>query len=299
MTKLSVVINTLNEEKNIERCLRSVKKIADEIVVVDMESDDETVKIAQKFGAKVFNHERTGYVEPARNFAISKATGKWILILDADEEVSAGLTKKIKELINKPEADYYRIPRKNIIFGKWIKHTGWWPDYNIRFFKNGSVVWNEIIHSVPTTVGDGADLEASIENSIIHHNYQRISQFIQRMDRYSDKQARVLINKNYKFKWDDLINKPLAEFVSRFFAAQGYKDGIHGLALSALQAVSELIVYLKIWENEKFKQENLKIIAINKEAVKAQKVLNYWKADALVTESGGVVAKIKRKFKLQ
>ena len=145
MTKISVVINTLNEEKNLPRALASVKKFADEIVVVDMKSDDKTVEIAKKAGAKVYEYKRVGYVEPARNFAIGKATGKWILIIDADERLPGSLVKKLKEIVKNPSANYYRLPRKNLIFGKWVKHSRWWPDYNIRFFQKEFVSWSEII----------------------------------------------------------------------------------------------------------------------------------------------------------
>ena len=117
---ISVVINTRNEEKNLPRCLASVKGLADEIVVTDMESIDKTVEIAKKAGAKVFKHKQTGYVEPARNYAISKATGEWILILDADEETPPSLVKKLKQLVKTGKADYYRLPRKNIVFGRWL-----------------------------------------------------------------------------------------------------------------------------------------------------------------------------------
>src|SRR3989344_1654842 len=99
MVRISVVINTLNEEKNLPRALTSVKSFADEVVVVDMYSDDKTQDLARKFGAKVYEHERTNYVEPARNFAISKATGEWILILDADEELQTSLREEILEVV--------------------------------------------------------------------------------------------------------------------------------------------------------------------------------------------------------
>lgn len=140
MTKISVVINTLNEEDNLPRALASVKKFADEIVVVDMKSDDKTVDIAKKAGAKVYEYKRIGYVEPARNFAIGKATGKWILIIDADEQLPGSLVKELKKIVKNPSANYYRLPRKNLIFGKWVKHSRWWPDYNIRFFQPSLII---------------------------------------------------------------------------------------------------------------------------------------------------------------
>lgn len=276
MAKISVVFNTFNEEKNLSRALASVKALADEIVVCDMGSADNTVKIAEEAGAKTFEHKRLLYVEPARNFAISKATGDWILILDPDEEISKNLAKKLRHLTEQNLADYYRIPRKNIIFGKWIKHSRWWPDYNIRFFKKKYVVWNEIIHSVPMTQGKGMDLPEKEEMAIIHYNYESIGEYLIRMERYTTIQAQILIDRNYKFLWKDLIHRPLAEFLSRYFSGEGYKDGVHGLALSLLQAFSEAVAYLKVWQNEKFLEQAISTNELEKEFKIATKDFNWW-----------------------
>jgi len=299
MGKISVVINTLNEEKNLPGALASVKDFAGEVVVVDMYSDDDTVAIAKRFGAAVYEHKRTGYVEPARNYAIEKATGDWILILDADEKITKILADKLKQIaVDVRSADYYRIPRKNIIFGKWIKHSRWWPDYNIRFFKKNCVVWSEIIHSIPVTQGTGADLDVLEDNAIVHTNYTTIDQYIDRLNRYTTHQTLVLLKSGYKFSWTDLIKEPIEEFVGRYFQGEGYKDGVHGLALSILQAFSELVLYLKIWQKEEFEEKNITITKISGEIKNAQKAINYWVADAQFKEKGGVIQKLKRRFKL-
>jgi len=281
VAKVSVVINTLNEKKNISRALNSVKHFADEIVVCDMKSDDDTVKIDKKKGAKVYDHKRMGYVEPARNFAISKATGDWILILDADEELSPSLTKKLTDIVKNPKADYYRLPRKNIIFGKWIKHSRWWPDMNIRFFRKGHVSWDEIIHSVPMTMGKGDDLEATEQNAFVHYHYTSIEQYIGRMNRYTSFYAIGLTKRGYKFRVSDLIRKPSDEFLSRYFKGEGYKDGLHGLVLALLQALSELVVYLKVWQAGGFKKEDIKLIKLIKLIKNTRKDVNYWIADVV------------------
>lgn len=299
MGSISVVINTRNEEKNLPRALASTKGLAEEIVVVDMESSDKTWEIAKRAGAKVYLHKPTGYVEPARNFAISKATGDWVLILDADEEISKKLAQILKQIAGDSESvDFYRLPRKNIIFGKWIKHSRWWPDYNIRFFKKGKVAWGEIIHSVPETQGKGLDLKAIEDNAITHHNYESIEQFIDRLNNYTTQHAKLLIKDGYKFSWRDVIAKTTAEFISRYFAGEGYKDGLHGLALAKLQAFSELVLYLKVWQLERFKKVDINVT----EAVHEMKTegfqLHYWQADAMVKEGGGIIQRIKRKFKL-
>lgn len=298
MGKVSVVINTLNEEENLPRALNSVKDWAYEVIVVDMESTDETVKIAKKLGAQVYSHKRMGYVEPARNFAISKTTGDWIFILDADEEVPATLRKKIQQIIKEPDADYYAVPRKNIVFGKWLKHSRWWPDYNLRLFKKGHVEWGDEIHSVPLTSGIGADIESKIDFAIIHHHYITVDQYLERLNRYTSIQAKELKKKGRKPDWRNFIKKPMAEFLSRYFAGKGYKDGFHGLALASMQSFSELVVEVKLWELYKFAERDINLLEVNAELKEAQRELSYWANDSLVNETGSLVNKIKRKFKL-
>lgn len=290
MAKISVIVNTWNEQQNIKRCLESVKDLASEIIVVDMYSTDKTVKIAKKFGAKIFFHKFTSYVEPARNFALRQAQGDWILILDADEEISSDLAKILQELMTHQEINFYRLPRKNIIFGKWIKHSRWWPDYVIRFFKKGSIRWSEKIHSVPLTRGEGKDLEAKEINAIAHYNYNSINQYLERLNRYTEIQAKELIDNQYKFLWSDLLKKPFDEFLSRFFAGEGYKDGLHGLVLSLLQAFSELIKYLKVWEKEKFIEQDIS----SYHELFEQNINDYlhWQE-----KSSGLIGKIRLKIK--
>lgn len=272
--KISVVVNTYNEEKNLDRCLSSVMGFVDEIIVVDMHSPDKTVEIAKKYDAKVFLYEYTRYVEPARNFALSKASGDWILLLDADEELPEDLLISLKEISQKNKVDFVQIPRKNIIFNKWIKHSHWWPDYLVRFFKKGKVKFSDKIHVPPTTQGEGLTLEEREENAIVHHNFQMISQFIERLNRYTDIQSEELAGQGYKFKVEDLIAKSSGEFFSRFFKGEGYKDGLHGFVLGLLQGFSEFVIYLKVWEKEGFKEERIE--EVKKTVKKSIKDFFFW-----------------------
>lgn len=275
--KVSVVINTYNEERNIEKVIKSIKPWVDEIIVCDMYSQDKTVSIAKKLGAKVVFYKYTGFVEPARNFVISKALGNWVLVLDADEELSQGLKDRIKEIVKKPDGpDFVEIPRKNIIFNKWMKASMWWPDYHIRLFKKGKVVWSNVIHSKPQTQGCRLTLPAEESLAIIHHNYQSVPQFLDRMNRYTTIEAEELKQNGIKFTWKDLLEKPLNEFLSRFFSQKGYMDGIHGLALGLLQAFSFLTVYLKLWELYKFLQEDLDLNRLDEEKKKGGSAIDYW-----------------------
>lgn len=274
--KISVVINTLNDEKLIERAIKSVKW-ADEIVVYDMQSEDKTVALAKKLGAKVYSNKRLEYVELVRNSAISEAAYDWVLILDPDEEIPQLLGERLIEIANKfKQIDYVRIPRKNIIFDHWMQAAMWWPDLNVRFFKKDKVSWGNEIHRPPHTVGTGLDLEIDEKWAIVHHHYNSVNQFLERMMRYTKIQAEELIDQGYKFDWKDLIKKPLGEFLSRFFANKGYNDGLHGLVLSLLQSFSFLVVYLRVWEQEKFRSQDIKFDEIKNLSQDLGKELNYW-----------------------
>lgn len=298
MTGVSVVINAQDVESDLPRAIASVKNIADEIVVIDQDSADKTAEVAKKLGAKVYKHKRVDYVELARNFAIEKAKGPWILILDPDEEIPELLAKKILEVTQKNEADYYRIPRKNIIWGKWIRHTLWWPDYQNRLFKKGCVNWSEIIHSIPLTTGQGKEFPAKEENAILHHNYDYVEQFIERLNRYTSVQSGLLVKDGYQFVWNDIVSRPFKEFISRYFTGEGYKDGLHGFVLSLMQAFSELVTYTKIWQAKKFKEPEISVSDIVKEMSSKEKDLHFWENDALYKTSGNIGYRIKRKLKI-
>ena len=298
MTKLSVVINTRNEEKNLARAIASVKQLADEVVVVDMHSNDKTLDIAKKMGAKVYTYSPADYVEPARNFAISKAKNKWILIIDADEEVIGDLKKVIKRQIIKDDSSYVRIPRKNIIFGKWIRHTLWWPDYQIRLFRKGYVSWSEIIHSVPFAKGVGRDLEPTERYALLHHNYDSIDQYLLRLIRYTTVQSSFLRKEGYKFNWRDLLSKPSKEFLGRYFVGEGFKDGIHGLILSLLQSFSEFLVYIKVWQAEKFKEVDPDIKELVNEWRRNEKDFFFYRSEMLSRTENIILEKLKSIFRL-
>jgi glycosyltransferase involved in cell wall biosynthesis len=276
MVKISVVINTLNEEKNLPRVLTSVKEFANEIIICDMHSDDKTVEIAKKFKAKVITHERTDYVEPARNFALRQASGGWILVLDADEELSVKLAEQLQKIVEENKGDYVVIPRKNIIFNQWMEHSRWWPDYLVRFFKNGKVIWSDKIHQPPDTSGKELMLEANEQNAIIHYNYDTIDQYLERMIRYSRIQSEQLLKDGYQFSWSDVIQKPTSEFLGRYFLGEGYKDGLHGFCLAFLQSLSEFLVYARIWESRHFgKVDGPSVLS---EVKKATDEVDYWVA---------------------
>jgi (heptosyl)LPS beta-1,4-glucosyltransferase len=303
MARISAVVNTYNEEKKIDRCLASLKGFANEIVVVDMMSTDKTRELAKNYNAKIFKHKKISYVEPARNFAIEKAKNDWVFILDADEEIPESLKTFLKQEVKKPQAEFYRIPRKNIIFGKWMKHSGWWPDYNIRFFKKGSVTWNEVIHSVPMTIGKGMDIPQKQEFAIKHRHYSSVEEYITRMNRYTTIQAKELNKKGIEFKWRDVLIKPASEFLRRYFAEEGYKDGLHGLTICLLQILSELVVYAKLWQKQKFRKRKIDADDTFNELKIISKDFMWWLYASKINDSSNIFTKIwlkiMRKLKYQ
>jgi glycosyltransferase involved in cell wall biosynthesis len=298
--KISAVIHTYNEEKNIERCLSSLAFV-DEIVVIDMGSGDATCNIAKQFKARIYSQPYMGFADPARNFGLQKATGEWIVVVDADEEIPATLSRYLVNLPKDSGIEFYRIPRKNIMFGKWVKHTGWWPDYQIRYFRNGAVSWTDKIHGVPLTRGRGMDLEANENLSIVHYNYQTIEQFIERLNRYSTISAKEIYISNQHFAYPNLLEKPVKEFINRYFVWQGYKDGIHGLGLSLLQAFSESVVYLKLWELENYKEEKIHLRDFEKIISKQFNHVRFWLVSELLQQPHNLLNeifwKIKKKLK--
>ena len=254
MSKLSVVISAFNEENNIEDALRSVS-FADEIIVVDNSSTDDTAKIALKYTEKIYKRENNLMLNVNKNFGFTKATGEWILSLDADERVTPELKKEIESKLNElVEFDGYWIPRKNIIFNKWIEHSIWWPDYHLRLFRSGKGKFAQKHVHEYININGSTDY---LESPLLHENYSHVSQYIQKMDKiYSENEVENMIKDGKRVVWQDAILYPLKDFTKTFFAQRGYKDGLHGLVLSIFQAFYAELVFAKMWEHQKFTEYN-------------------------------------------
>lgn len=297
-SKISVVINTLNEEENIKRAIKSLG-FADEIIVCDMHSADNTVKAAKELGAKIFFHKKEEFVEPARNYAISKASNEWILLIDPDEEIPQTLSERLQEIAESmKQIDYVKIPRKNVIFGHFMKASMWWPDFNVRFFRKGKVNWTDKIHQPPVVSGMGIDLDPIEKYAVIHNHYKSLTEFLEKVMRYTKIQAGELLKDGYKFDWRDLIKKPFSEFLGRFFANRGYEDGLHGLVLALLQAFSFLLVYLRIWEIQGFKSQTFNLQELQEVNKESEKEIEYWFKNAALSGNSfkRFFQKVRNKF---
>ena len=244
-TNLSVTVITLNEEENLSKCLDSIKSIAGEIIVVDSGSTDKTVEIAKKFGAKIFAREFDNY-GAQKNFAVKKATKDWIFSIDADEVVTRKLAKEIKEVIKSNEFEGYTIPRKNFILGKFIRHSRWSPelDRHIWLWKKGRGMWVGEVHEEVEVKGRVGRLKSHK----IHHHYQRVRDFFEMMDSYSELESEKIIKKGKRFFYLKLFYDPIYEFLVRFLYRLGFLDGKEGLILSILSSYGSSVKYFKIWE---------------------------------------------------
>jgi glycosyltransferase involved in cell wall biosynthesis len=248
--KISAVFNTLNEERRLPFSLASVRPWVDEIVVVDMDSDDRTVEIANESGARVFRHDRLGYADPARAYAIGQAQGDWILILDADELVPARLAKRLIEIAAADRFDVVRIPMVNHLFGAALRGTGWAPhqDTHLRFFRRGSVRATGEIHNYLHVVDEARvlDLEAADGLCLVHHNYLDVQQFIEKLNRYTDVEAADLVTRGKRFSYFGSMRWSAREFLRRYLRQRGYRDGWRGFYLAWLMAGYRLITAAKV-----------------------------------------------------
>lgn len=253
MNNITVIIHTFDEEKNIKDCVDSAKLFTNKIILIDMNSADKTIEIAENLKIPVFDFPRSNYVEPAREFGIKKAETDWVLILDADERITAELANEIKSLAMPPTTTYklqpttyYKIPRRNIFAGvKWLRHGGWWPDYQIRLInKKHFINWPKEIHSTPTIKGGGGYLK----NPLIHYFHGDLTSMVKKTIIFENIESELLYKAGKKTTTKTFFRKFLAELCRRMFKNLGFLDGTIGIIESIYQAFSKTITYLLLYE---------------------------------------------------
>lgn len=255
MINISAVIVVKNSPLHLSKVVTSVKDLVKEIIIVDIGIDnalkDELKK--NKIIKIIEIKNEVPYVELIREKTKDFAQSDYIFFLDPDEIVPPGLKTIIQSQLS--SYDYFKIPRKNIIFGRWIRHSRWWPDYQVRLFKKDKVTWPKIIHRQPKVTGSCYTVEAREELALLHHNYQNIDEYLSKFRRYAKYEAKEIYDSKMDLTFSNAIKKALNEFISRYFAGEGYKDGSQGLVLAFLQMFYYLIVYFYYLEMKKFKIE--------------------------------------------
>lgn len=242
--RLSAVVITLNEERHLRRCLESVAWV-DEMVVVDAESHDKTVQIAREFSDRVIVRPWAGFTAQ-KNFALEQSTGEWIFSLDADEEAAPDLRHEIMATVADARAgNGYAVRRQNMFLGRWIRHGGLYPDWQVRLFRRGRGRFAErAVHESVTVEGRVGRLRGHL----VHRSYEGVSDFIDRANRYSSLAAEQMVREGRRGRAGDLLLRPLGRFLSMYVMKRGFLDGRRGLLLATLYAYYVFMRSAKVWE---------------------------------------------------
>lgn len=242
---LSVILITKNEEANLKDCLESIS-FANEIIVVDSQSSDKTIEIAQSFGAKVENTSDWPGFGPQKNRALNLATQDWVLSIDADERVTPKLKDEILSVINSTtSADCYAIPRLSWYCGRFMKHSGWYPDYVDRLFKRGSAKFSDhLVHERLLPTGSVKKLN----NHFLHYSYRNFEQVLKKVDTYSTASAQQAFEKGRRGSLAQALLHGFWSFFRTYIIKKGFLDGQYGLALAISNAATSYYKYIKLWQ---------------------------------------------------
>ncbi|MFQ6069164.1 MAG: glycosyltransferase family 2 protein [Candidatus Aminicenantales bacterium] len=243
--KITAAVITRNEEKRLEPALKSVAEVADEIVVVDSYSDDETLKIARRYNCRIFHRKWKDYADQ-KNYASSRARHPWIFSLDADERISPELKAEILSLKDRDHSySGFSIPVSNYYLGKWIRHTGWYAARQIRLFLKERAHWEgESINETLVIEGEVGKLRGKIH----HFAFRSISNELKRMDKYSGLEAKKLYTAGKKCRLFHLLFSPFSGFMKVYFFRLGFLDGFAGLVISVFNGYERFIRYAKLRE---------------------------------------------------
>lgn len=251
MPQLSVVIITFNEEKNIGRCLDSVKDIADDIVVVDSFSTDTTQSICKQYAVNFIQHKWEGY-SATKNFGNTQAKYDWILSLDADEALSDKLKQSLLKVKQGTECNTYKFNRLTNYCGHWIKHCGWYPDTKIRIFDRRIIKWQGIIHE--ELVIDSNHPVIQLDGDCFHYSYYSLQQHYEQADKFTTIAAHDLFSKGKQASSLKMIISPAIKFVHSYFFRLGFLDGKAGFTICRVSAYATFLKYSKL--KNLYKQKN-------------------------------------------
>lgn len=254
MVKISVAIITFNEERNIGRCLESVKDIADDIVIVDSFSTDRTKEICLNHGARFFPRKWEGYVD-TKNIAANLALFDHVLSLDADEALSPELVVSIRKVKENFLADAYTMNRMTNYCGKWIKHSGWYPDKKLRLFNRLKGQWEGLIIHEELKMQAGSKV-GHLPGDILHYSFYTIDEHRAQSEKFTTLGAEADFKKGKKAPFYKIWFAPAVKFVQSYFFKLGFLDGKEGLTISKLSAAATFQKYIKLKKLYQHANEN-------------------------------------------
>lgn len=242
--KLSVAIITFNEERNIRRCLESLKGVADEIVVVDSFSNDQTESISKGFDVRFIQHAFEGHIQQ-KNFAIDQTTHDWVLSLDADEALSNELKKSILEIKKEQQHFGYSMNRLTNYCGHWVRHCGWYPDRKVRLIGKTHARWTGINpHDRLDMLNN--ETHGHLAGDILHYSYYTVDDHLKQIEYFGDISSRELHASGVTTNWLMIMVKVAAQFMKSYFIRLGILDGRVGWTISRLSAYATYRKYLKL-----------------------------------------------------
>lgn len=244
MPELSVVIITFNEERNIARCIDSVKGLADDIIVVDSNSTDKTREIAVSKGSRVVSHEFQGHIEQ-KNWAVIQAKYPFILSLDADEALSDELKASIAEVKKNKQFDGYTMNRLTNYCGKWIHHCGWYPDTKLRLWDSTKGEWGGINPHDKYEMQKGATT-AHLKGDLLHYSYYTLTDHINQVNKFTDISAAALHKIGRKAGLCRVLISPVIKFIKDFILKLGFLDGYKGFVICRISAHAAFLKYAKL-----------------------------------------------------
>ena len=243
--RLSVVIITFNEEKNIGTCLNSVKNVADEIIVVDSNSSDRTVDIAKEQGATVHIQPFLGYVEQ-KNFALDLAANEYVLSLDADEALDKKLEAAVTEAKKQFQYDGYTMNRCTNYCGRFIRHGAWYPDRKLRLFRKDVARWGGDNPHDKIVMSEGASV-SHLRGDILHYSYNSIEEHVLQNNKFSSISAETLFKRGKKTNIFNMIINPFWAFILGYFLRRGFMDGFHGFVVALHVAHLSFLKHAKLY----------------------------------------------------
>lgn len=276
---ITVLIHTLNEERNIKNCLECVKW-ADDIVIIDMSSDDKTVEIARGYTDRIFLHERLRYADPARQFGLEQARNEWVLVVDADELVPIALRDRLLEIMTSGQYDAVSIPHSNYFFGHVMAGTGWGAlqDKHVRFFRKQFMSYGQKIHGFAELNPSARVFTINDEKcSFIHFNYVDVEQFLEKLNRYTTIEAENAWAAQLPLNKFRVVRHIVREITKRFLKRQGYKDGFQGFLLACLMAGYQASAALKRYLMEKYQTKDVRERILQEYSVIARQEIEKYK----------------------